>query len=754
VGKRSFVQQFFEQRAAQEPVPPDWVYYYNFKQKNNPCAIRLPAGKGMEFSRDMNGLIGELRSALSAAFESDEYRARRQILEQEFTDRQEKSLEGLQEKAKEGGFEMIRTPGGLVFAPVREGEVLTPDQYQALPEEERKQVQGRMEELQKELQEVLQQVPTIQREARERMKELNKDITRYAVGSLIDELQKKYAEISDIVTYLDNVEEDVIENVDELLPQDEEAAGSNPLAALMSRARGPEDPILRRYEINLLVDNSGLSGAPVIYEDNPTYQNLIGQVEHIAQMGALVTDFTLIKAGALHKANGGYLILDALKLLQQPYAWEALKRALRSRCIRLESIAQMLSLISTTSLEPEPIALNVKIALLGDRLLYYLLMQNDPDFRELFKVEADFEDDMDRSQENQMLYAQLVASMVRQFDLKPFDRGAVARVIEFASRIASDSSKLTTHLLPISEVLVEANYWADENGEGAVTAGDVEKAIQEQVFRADRIRERDHEGILDDIYKIDTSGERVGQVNGLSVLQIGDFAYGRPSRITSRVWAGKGSVIDIEREVDLGGPIHSKGVMILSGFLGARYAQKTPLALSATLAFEQSYGGVEGDSASSAELYALLSALSEVPIRQSIAVTGSVNQYGQVQAIGGVNEKIEGFFDICRARGLTGEQGVMIPASNVRHLMLREDIVQAVAQGKFAIYPIEHIDQGIELLTGTPAGAPGEDGEYPQDSINGKVLRRLEKFSAQQKEQGARAEVIPTEDGKTTGDKL
>jgi lon-related putative ATP-dependent protease len=493
---------------------------------------------------------------------------------------------------------------------------------------------------------------------------------------------------------------------------------------------------LRRYKVNLIVDHSQAKGAPVIYEDNPTYSNLIGQVEQVAQMGALLTDFTLIKPGSLQKANGGFLILDARKMLSQPYAWDALKRALQSGQVIIESLGQMLNLISTTSIQPEPIPLNVKIALIGDRQLYYLLSEADPDFNELFRVQADFEEQIKREDGNQELFARLVASIVHEDKLRPFNRGAIARVLEHSARLAEDASKLSMNMETIATLMREADYWAGESQSGLVRADDVQKAVDQQTYRADLIRERDQETILRNIFLIDTDGEKIGQINGLSVLQLGNFSFGRPTRISALTWIGKGNVVNIDREVDLSGPIHSKGVLILAGFLGARYAQERPLALSASLVFEQSYGGVEGDSASSAELYALLSSIASVPIKQSFAVTGAVNQHGQVEAIGGVNEKIEGFFNICKQRGLTGKQGVLIPASNVMNLMLRADVVKAVEDGQFAIYPIETIDQGIEQLTGMPAGVPGPDGVYPSDTFNGKVQNRLEEMGRKQSEAG------------------
>jgi lon-related putative ATP-dependent protease len=748
MGKRAFIRQFFQERASREPAPLDWVYVSNFKERHKPRAIQLPPGEGRRLRKDMDELIDELRTALRAAFESDEYQNRKQVIAQDLQDRQEKALEALQAQARERNFSLLRTPGGLVFAPLRDGEVLSPEEFQKLPEEERKGIESQLEDLQGELQKLLRQVPGVQREIRERMKKLNREIVQLAVGNLMDDLHAKYAQYEEVSIYLDEVREDVSENADDFLEEETgQEEGQNPMAVLMARAREGQPSPLQRYKVNLLVDHGQSKGAPVVYDDNPTYQNLIGQVEHVAQMGALVTDFTLIRSGSLHQANGGYLILDARKLLQNPFSWDALKRALQSNQIRIESLGQMLSLISTVSLEPEPIPLDVKIALYGDRTLYYLLLNLDPDFGELFKVQADFEELMERNHGNQEVYARLIASLVQENGLKPFDRGAVARVIEHGARMVEDSERLSMRVQSIADLLREADYWAevngsinpamDERGNIIVTDSDVQKAIDEQIFRADRLREREEETILRGIWLIDTQGGVVGQVNGLSVIQLGNFAFGRPSRITARVWVGRGQVINIDREVELSGPIHNKGVLILASFLSSRYAREKPLSLSASIVFEQSYSGVEGDSASSAELYALISAIADAPIRQSFAVTGSVNQRGQVQAIGGVNEKIEGFFDLCKARGLDGTQGVLIPATNVKHLMLRRDVVEAVAAGKFHVYPVETIDQGIELLTGIPAGEHDEMGNYPAESINGRVQKRLNDLAAKQAERQA-----------------
>lgn len=729
-GKQSLVYQFFEQAAKTESVPSDWCYVNNFEQTHKPKALRLPPGKGVELSQDIKQLVEELRTALSTAFESEEYQTRQQEIQEEFKERQENTLSELQQRAQAQDLAMLRTPAGLVFAPIRNGEVMSAKEVQDLSEEDRKRIQANVEELQEELQKLLRQLPRLQRGMRERMKELNHEIAIFAVSGLIDELREKYADFPEVVDYLNALQRDVIDNVKLFLQQEEgqEGLGDGPMSFFMAGAQ-PDSSSLRRYQVNVLVEHSQSEGAPVIYEDNPTYPNLLGRIEHIARMGALTTDFNLLKSGALHRANGGYLILDARKLLLQPFAWEGLKRALQASQLRIESPGQSYGLISTVSLEPEPIPLKVKVALLGDPLLYYLLSAYDPDFGELFKVAADFADQMDRNADNQQLYARLIGNLVRQNGLSPFHREAVARVIERSARLAGDAEKLSTQMQGVADLLREANYWAKQNGNGVVQAADVQRAIDSQIYRADRLRERMQEAILRNTILIDIEGAKVGQVNGLSVIQLGTFAFGRPSRITARVQLGQGKVIDIEREVELGGPIHSKGVLILAGFLGERYGMDKPLSLSASLVFEQSYSGVEGDSASSTELYALLSAIAQVPLKQSMAVTGSVNQHGQVQAIGGVNEKIEGFFDICQAKGLSGEQGVLIPAANVKHLMLRQDVISAVDEGRFHIYPVERIDQGIEILTGIPAGQRDEAGNYPEGSLNYLVEQRLREFA-------------------------
>ena len=723
-GRHSVIGEFLRQRAAGEQTPSDWCYINNFADPQKPRALQLPAGRARPLRQDMSRLVEELKVAIPAVFESEDYRSRSRLIEEELKERQEQAFQGVEQKANERSIALVRTPAGLALAPVREGSVLGPKEFNALPEEEQQRFKADIEALQEELQETLRQFPRWEREAREQLRQLNREVTQYAVGHLIDELKKRYEDLPAVPAYLDEVQADVVDKAHQFMPR--------PSMPMLVGGGSEEDAAAayRAYEVNVMVDNAGLEGAPLIYEDHPTLANLIGRIEHISRMGALVTDFTLIRPGALHRANGGYLFVDVRKLLIQPFAWEEFKRMLRSREIRIESLGQALSLISTVSLEPQAIPLDVKIVLFGDRMLYYLLCAYDPDFDALFKVPADFDDRTERSESGVEMFARQIATMARREKLRPLDRDAVGRVIEHMSRMAGDAERLSIHLRSLADLLREADYWATEKGDDVIKAGHVQTAIDAQIHRADRIRERLQEEITRGTVLIDTEGARAGQINGLAVLQLNSFAFGRPSRITARVRLGRGEVVDIERRVELGGPLHSKGVLILSGYLGAKFGQHRPLSLAASLVFEQSYSGVDGDSASSTELYALLSALADAPIKQSLAVTGSVNQYGQVQAIGGVNEKIEGFFDICKARGLSGDQGVLIPASNVKHLMLRQDVVEACARGEFQVYAVETIDQGIELLTGVPAGEADGEGNYPPETINHRVAARLDAFAA------------------------
>jgi lon-related putative ATP-dependent protease len=725
-GKSTAVKAHLGPKAAESATPSDWAYVYNFDNSNRPKALELPHGRAKMLAKGVVAAIDELRSVLPALFEGEDYQVRRRAIDEQFRSGHEGALEALNTKAQNQNIAILRTPTGFTMAPMHEGKVVKPEVFNALPEGMRREIEAKVEALQRELGTILERLPKTDKKRRALLSELNEEVAKAAVGDALDDLVAAFSDVAAAGDYLDAAGRDLVRNVGLFL-----MTGEDENAIVRQPVDTAHDARFRRYMVNVMVSHGdgAPTGAPVVEEQNPTYGNLIGRVEHIAQMGTLVTDFLLIKPGALHRANGGYLLLDARRLLLSPFAWEALKRAIKSREIRIEQPIEAAGLISTQSLDPEPIPLDLKVILFGDRELYYLLAAHDPDFTGLFKVQADFDDTIVRSSENDHAYARLIASIVKEHGLKPVDAAGVARIIDEGARLADDREKLSIEIGRIADIVREADYWSSQAKRKLTTRQDVTRAIDEHIQRSDRLRDRAQETITRGVVLVDTEGATVGQINGLSVLQLGSFAFGRPSRITARVRLGSGRVTDIEREAKLGGPLHSKGVMILWGFLAGRYALDVPLALAATLVFEQSYGGVDGDSASSAELYALLSALADIPIRQSLAVTGSINQWGEVQAIGGVNEKIEGFFDICRTRGLNEQQGVLIPKSNVQHLMLREDVVDAVRHGQFAIYPVGTIDEGIEIVTGVKAGERGTEGRFPGGTVNRLVEDKLRSFA-------------------------
>ena len=723
-GKHTLVKQHLAERVRESAKSSDWVYVNNFARPHQPIAIELPPGRGMALREDMRHLVDELRSTIPAVFESEEYSAKVEQIDSEFNERHERAFTELGAEASREGIALLRTPAGFSFAPLKDGEVIAPQDFAKLPDEEKHRIEEIITRLQSRLERVVRDVLRWRKERYERIKALNREMVLLAVGHVADELKQRYTDVPKVVEYLDALQHDVLENADDFKKPAEEAA-QGAMRIVMSQDAG-----LRRYQVNVLVDRSTPDGSPVVIEDHPTYQNLVGRVDHIAQLGTLVTDFNLIKAGALHRANGGYLLLDVLKVLMQPFAWEGLKRAITRREIRIESISDMYGLASTVSLEPEPIALDIKVVLFGERIYYYLLQAYDPDFKKLFRVAADFEETIDRSEGNSGLFVRLIATVARQNKLLPLDREAVSCTVEQASRRAGDAKKISSNLDATIDLLSEADYLARKAGRGVIGGEDVERAHAAQRRRADRLQTRMREAIIRGELLVDTTGGRTGQVNGLSVYQVGNFDFGTPTRITATTRPGDGRVIDIQREVHLGGPIHSKGVLILSSFLAAHFSGRRSFSLSASLTFEQTYGEVEGDSASLAELCALLSSLAGVPILQSVAVTGSINQQGEVQAIGGVNEKIEGFFDICNARGLTGDQGVVIPESNVDHLMLREDVIAAARAGRFHVYAVRNVDEAVSLLTGMPAGEAEIVGEARPDTVYGRVAQRLREYSA------------------------
>jgi lon-related putative ATP-dependent protease len=723
VGRRTLVEQLLREAPPGAAPPRDWCYVNNFADAQRPVALGVPAGRGPRLRDDVAQWIDELRDAIPAAFDTDEYRDRLGHIDAEFNERQQKSFESLGERASADGIALLRTPTGFSFAPLSGQEIMSPDEFGKLPAERQRELADKMRRYEAELEGIVRQVMTWRRERAESIRALNAEVVEFAVGRITEELRERYRDLPEVVAFVDAARADVIAHVDDFRKPPEQSVEIGGMVV-------KTETDLRRYRVNVVVTNDPESRAPMVFEDHPTYANLVGRVEHIAQFGALVTNFDLIRAGSLHRANGGYLLVDALKLLQQPYAWEGLKRALRTREIRIDSLAQVFSLVSTLSLEPQPIPMDVKVIVFGPPYLYPLLEAYDPDFGALFKVAAEFAEDVTWTPETVQSLGRLAGGIARGCGLRPFGREALAAVVEQCARLAGDATKLSVHMRSIEELMQEADYWAQRANRETVGAEDVERAVREQIERSSLTRDRVQELVLRRILLIDTDGAVVGQVNGLAVYALGRASFALPQRITATTRGGKGEVVDIQREVALSGSIHSKGVLTLSAFLAARFGRQRGLSLSATLAFEQTYSLVDGDSASVAELCALLSSLAGVPLRQDVAVTGSINQLGQVQAIGGVNEKIEGFFDICRARGLTGTQTVVIPAANREQLMLRHDVIDAVREGRFHVRAVDHVDGAIELLTGQPAGAELPSGGFERDSLNARVAARLASFEA------------------------
>lgn len=716
-GRSTAIRHFLQERCGREATPDDLLYLYNFEAAHRPQAISLPPGQGSHFVEHMKRLIEAIQSALTQAFESSSYREAIHALEQKLVEQREEKLDALDRRATEQGFDLQDSPAGLVIMVAGEeeaGEPVANGELQARRETHRG--------LQMELQSILREVRILERDAREERRRLDQQVAEAAVQDEFDALREKYAEQSIISDYLDAVREDLVEQVTRAAP----ALDEKDLDQIVD---------LRRYEVNVLVNNADGKGAPVIVQLNPTYENLFGRLEYETQGHAMTTHFTQIRAGDLHRANGGYLVMYALDLIRQRETWEALKRALKAQEIEMRSPSSDAPAIAN-SLWPQPVPLNLKIILLGHSNLYESLYWNDEEFSDLFKVRADFSDTMPRDPANELSYAEFVASRSQEEKLRPFGRTAVAKIIEHGARLAEYQCKLSTRFGAIADLARESDYWAGIDGHDVVTADDVRNALNERTHRASQEAEQVREEILEGMIFIATEGEIVGQVNGLSVREVGDFSFGHPGCISARTFMGESGVIHIERETEMDGPIHEKGVLTLNGYLGGTYAQHQPLSMSASLTFEQTYGGIDGDSASSSELYALISSLSGLPARQSISVTGSVNQRGEIQPIGAVNEKIEGFFDVCQARGLTGDQGVLIPATNIVNLMLREDVVDAVGKGLFHIWPVSNINEGIELLMGRPAGEPDDDGEYAEGTVHHAVKKRLMELAMELKSFG------------------
>ncbi|MFA5869127.1 MAG: AAA family ATPase [Candidatus Bathyarchaeia archaeon] len=720
-GRKTTIVNFLQEMAKGMPVPPDWCYVVNFKDPSRPNALKLPAGKGKAFRDDMDKFVDEVKKELQKAFESEDYAQKRASTLKKFDDEKNQLWQELNKKANEAGFVLQRSPIGIALIPVINGQPIADEQFSSLPPKIREQIRVRRESLQDDFRSAFRQFRDLDRSAEEAVEKFNKEVASFAMDHLIESLLDKYGAIEEVKEFLNHVKDDILDNLTTLLtagqPQQQPA-----LPFLMPGLA--EDPT-NNYKVNLIVDNSELKGAPVISEMSPTQPHLFGLVQKEARFGALITDYKMIRGGSAHKANGGFLVIPVEDLLMDAVAWDSLKKMITSRKLTVEDIAQRLGYIATKTLTPEPIPFDAKVILIGSPDLYYLLYQLDRDFKEVFKVKADFDTTMIRNEENVKMYASFMCTLCKKEKLRHLDNSGIAAIIEYSSRLAQDQEKLSTWFAQISDIIKEAAHYAEQEDSEFTTAKHVDRALEERVYRSNLIEQKMEKLIEEGTILVDTTGDKVGQINGLSVLSLGDFAFGKPSRITVSVGVGKKGIIDIEREAQMGGPIHTKGVQILSGFLNDRYAEEFPLSLTARLVFEQSYSGVEGDSASSTELYSILSALSGKPIKQHLAVTGSVNQKGEVQAIGGVNEKLEGYYQLCKARGLDGEHGAVIPASNVKHLMLKQEVVDAVKDGKFHIYPVSTIDEGIEVLTGVKAGAPGKDGKYPAGSINRLVQDRL-----------------------------
>ena len=728
-GKMTTVKSFLSRKAMTEPVPRDWCYVYNFKDPDTPLSISLNPGEAVVFQKNMEELIKILKLEIPKVFESKEYEKQKNKTIEESQKQQKSIFSSLEEEAREKGFSVRKTISGLIIIPVKKtGEPLTEEEYELLDERTRKKIDETGKTLQEKLNDMARVVRETEKMLKEAIRKLEKEAALAAVGHLIDELKNKYSEYEKITAYLEDVKENILENLDDFRIQEEQA----PPLPFMKLPKS--EPMFTRYTVNVLVNNKDCKGAPCIFETNPTYYNLFGRIEHKIQYGIAVTDFSMIKGGSLHKAKGGYIVINALDLLRNIFAYDALKRAIRNKEVKIEDVWEQYRLISTTTLKPEAIPLDAKVILVGNPYLYYLLYNLDEEYRELFKVKSDFDSRMDRTDENIHKYASFVTTLCKEENLLPFDSTGVAKVVELGSRLAEYQNKLSSKFSDIADVIREASYWSTKANSNIVSDRHVQKAIDEKILRTNRIEERLREMILEGTIIVDITGERVGQINGLAVLDLGDYSFGKPSRITARTYAGKAGVVNIERETKMSGRIHEKAILIITHYLGSRYAINKPISLSASIAFEQLYDIVEGDSASCAELYALLSSIGGVPLKQGLAVTGSMDQNGEVQPVGGINEKIEGFFDLCRLTGLDGSHGVIMPTRNVKNLMLKKDVVEAVKEGKFFIYPIKRVEEGLEIITGMQVGGLREDGTYPEGTINYLVVKRLTEISEAVKE--------------------
>ncbi len=721
-GRTTSVEQAVKKIAEQGKTPDDWCYVYNFTNPDTPNILRFPPGKANEFKKDMEDLVNEIKIELPKKFESEIYEEHRNQIIKDFQNKRNQLLDQIEKSAKNAGFQIKQTPSGIVFIPLIEEQPIKDEDFEKLSDETKEEIRKKQEMLYEELNDVLRKIRDMEKEAKLKLNNLEKEIAEFTISPRIKELKEKYADFKDVCKYLDDVEKDMIENIDDFKEKKE--------IELLPGLKLPDrESSLYRYTVNVLIDNSQTKGAPVVKETNPTAYNLCGRIEYRPHFGAMVTDFTMIKHGALHKANGGYLILQVLDLFKNYYAWETLKRALKNNEIVIEDLNEQFRLINTPTLRPKPIPLDLKVILIGHPIFYYLLYAYDEDFRKLFKVRADFSLTMDKDEEGYKNYASFISKICKEENLKHFDKFAVGKVIEYGSRIVEDRDKLTTRFLEIADLIREADFWADLDNSTIVKEKHIKKALEEKIYRSNLIEKRIEELIKEGTIMVDTDGEKVGQINGLSVISLGDYSFGKPSKITCNIYIGRGGIVNIDREVKLAGRIHNKGFLILNNYINEKYGQEQPISFSASICFEQLYEEIEGDSASSTEVYVLLSALSNIPIKQGIAVTGSVNQKGEIQPVGGINEKIEGFYYTCKAKGLTGKQGVIIPEKNLKHLVLNDEVIEAVEKGLFHIWAVKTIDEGIEILTGLPAGVKDKNGKYPEGTVNYLVSKRIKELT-------------------------
>ncbi len=717
VGKTMYTKKFLTQKALKDKVPNDWCYIYNFENPNEPVAVSFPAGQGKVFKDTMESFVKDIRRDIKKTFNNDDFEKEKQIIKQEFEEKRELLLEKLNKRTMVQGFQVKSTSNGVYMMPVLDGRTLAEEEFDSLDENIKREFEERSNLVQEQIFQALAEIKAIERESEKKIDEWQSNIALMTINVHINSIKANYKRNKKIGTYLDGVKKDILKNISCFLAPDQDSKEQQAQAAAHMQRPELKEPWLN-YRVNLLVDNSKLEGAPVIMDTNYMYNNIFGGLEYENQYGALKTDFTMIKPGLLHQANGGYIVFQARDLLNNQVCYEALKKALKIKQLSIENMAEQRGGMILVSIKPEPIPLDLKVLLIGNSNIYHTLLSMDDDFRKLFKIKVEFEEDAPKTVDNIERLSKFVRSFCAQENLLDLDKEAMAKIVEYTSKLSGDKEKLSTQFSEIGEIVGESSEWAKNDKAKIITKEYVQKALNERIERIKKYDTRYLQMIKEEALLIDTYGSKVGQINGLTVVTIGDYSFGKPARITANTYMGKLGIVNIEREVEMSGSSHSKGVLILTGYLGEQFAQDIPLSLTASVCFEQLYGGVDGDSASSTEAYAILSSLSGIPITQSIAVTGSVNQKGEIQPIGGVNEKIEGFYQICKMRGFNGEQGVIIPKQNVRNLHLSDEIIESVRKGKFHIYSVSTIDEGIEILTGVPAGKKDKNGKFPLGTIN------------------------------------